>query len=115
MANWQRHIYLNPEWQQAKDGELTIQELAGVVAKRLRALKPFHEQDHDLNEKRDEIAEEFEYIAKTPSATASDFDNWMGELYDWGDTSLEQGWNGKKVCWIDTISARAPHTDEVPA
>jgi len=115
MANWQRHIYLNPEWQQAKDGEITIQALAAVLAKRLRALKPFGVRDEDLNEKRDEIAEEFEYIAKTPTATRDDFDNWMEELYDWGDTRLEQGWTGKKVCWVDTMSRqRCSTTEEQP-
>jgi hypothetical protein len=112
MANWQRHLYLNPEWQQAKDGSITIQALAAVIAKRLRALRPFGERDEDLNEKRDEIAEEFEYIAKTPDATRDDFDNWMCDLYDWGDTRLEQVWNGKKVCWVDTMS-RKPRSSEV--
>jgi hypothetical protein len=104
MANWQRSIKLNPEWQQAKDGEITIQQLAAVLAKRLRTLRPFGESDDDLNEKRDEIAEEFEYIAQTATATAEDFDNWMEELFDWGDTSLDQGWPRKKACWVDTIS-----------
>lgn len=104
MAKWQRHLRMQPEWGQAQEDELTIQELAGVVAKRLRALRPFAEEH--IEEKRDELAEEFEWIAKSPDADREDFDSWMEELYDWGDTRLDADWNGKKVCWIDAIGVR---------
>lgn len=103
MANWQRKVKLNPEWGRAKDGEVTINELAGVIAARLKALVPFG--DDDLDNERDEIVEELESLAADQSAAISDIDDIMDRLFDWGDSSLDDNWNGKKACWIDTISA----------
>lgn len=102
MANWQRHLRLQPEYGRAQDDELSICELAGVVAKRLRALRPLG--DESLDNERDEIAEEFESLAGDPNASTNDFDEAMHRLFDWGDTSLDESWNGKKACWVDTIS-----------
>lgn len=104
MSNWQRTIRLNPEWSQAKDGEITHKQLAAVIAKRLRALTPFKAELDDLNEELDELADEFEWLAERVDTNADDIDNAMHSLYNWGDQRLDGEWNGKKVCWIDTNS-----------
>lgn len=105
MANWQRTLNLLPEWKQAKEGKITVSQLAGVIAERLASLEPF-ENDSDgliLNEHHDEIVDEFNYLARDPDTEASDFDCVMEMLYNWADTPLDTSWNGKKVCWVKTI------------
>jgi hypothetical protein len=101
MANWQRTLDLLPEWSKALDDELAVQQLAAVVATRLRALTPF--SDEDIESKRIELAEEFEDLSKDESADGPEFDWLMNTLYDWGDTPLDPKFNGKKVCWIKTF------------
>lgn len=102
MAHWQRKIMLNPEWDQAYEGELTIAHLARSVAAKLKSLAPFNIDEFD--EERDELVEEFEALAGDAGATTPEFDDAMRRLFDWGDRSLDRNWNGKKVCWIDTMS-----------
>lgn len=102
MANWQRRLKLTPEWDQAQEGEISIQTLARVTAKRLRSLAPF--ENAELDEARDEIAEQFEAIADDADADTGDYDNVMADLYDWADTRLDgEGFGGKKVCWVETF------------
>lgn len=103
MANWVRKIKLNPWWDQAKDGTVSIQILADKIAAKLAALPVFVEDD--INFARDELVDQFKSIASDPFAGRDDFDSIMDELYDWGDTSLDGSqWMGRKVCWIDTMS-----------
>jgi hypothetical protein len=104
MADWQRKINMNPELTKWQDGEITVQELAVAMARKVRAIADFKDHD-DLNDERDELAAEFEGMADDPSLTTSDFDDVMQRLLDWGDTKLDNKWNGKKVCWIDSIAA----------
>lgn len=104
MARWQRTIRLNPEWDQAQTGEITVQKMAAAIVMRLRALKDFGGEDADLDDSRSEIADEFEAISEDPSASNDEFDYVMRSLYDWGDQSIDGEWSGKKACWIDTIT-----------
>lgn len=106
MAQWQRKILLNPEWDQAKDGKISNQLLALSIATKLRALKPFGGEDADLDDSREDIIADFEEMSRDETLTVSEFDNQMGALFDWGDQTIGgSGWNGKKACWIDTMSA----------
>jgi hypothetical protein len=107
MSNWQRHVYLNPEWEKAKDGEISHQELAAALAKKLRALRPFKSELDDLNDELAELVDEFEALAENSDTGADDIDSVMHSLYNWGDQRLDGDWNGKKVCWIDSITSRA--------
>lgn len=104
MANWQRKLVLNPEWEQAQEHEITIHELALSIAKKLRALRPFKSEFDDLNEEREDLAETFECLAEDTAATRANFNYEMDSLYSWGDQRLDGDWNGKKVCWIDTMT-----------
>lgn len=102
MADWQRTLRLNPEWQRAQDGDLSIQYLASTTARRLKSLSPFG--DDAIDDERDELVWQFEQIAADQDASTSDFDAVMGDLYDWADTRLDEKWAGKRVCWVDTIA-----------
>ena len=104
MADWQRKIYLNPEWDKAKEGEISRQALAASIAKKLRALEPFGNSLSDLNEMRDDIAADFESMSKEEYLSIIDFDAQMCALYDWGDERISPEWNGRKCCWIDSMS-----------
>ncbi len=102
MANWQRKLELQPEWEKVKNDEISIQEMSSVIAKRLKALKPL---PWDFAEdKRLELVEEFEWLAESSDVDRDDFDNWLNDLYDWGDIHIDGGvFNGRKVCWINTF------------
>jgi hypothetical protein len=99
MANWQRTLRLKDVWTRSDDDP--IQDLARTVAERLRALTPFG--DHDLDEERLDIAAAFEDLANDENTDEDDFDRVMSWLYDWADISLDGNWNGRKVCWVETI------------
>lgn len=101
MANWQRKLDLKDVWTSVDDGEKTIQELAGIVAARLKALAPF--ADEDIEEAKAEIVDNFEDLAEDEETDYPDFNYIMEDLYNWGDTRLDDGWPGKKVCWIETL------------
>lgn len=105
MANWQRKLRLQPEWGQRQDNEITAHQLAAAIARKLRALRPFH--DESIDDERDEIADEFDAFSRDAEADVDDFDDVMTRLYDWGDIRLDDNWNGKKVCWVDSIGALA--------
>ncbi len=102
MANWQRKVFLNPEWRQAKDGEINYQQLAASMVDKLKGIRPF--EDQHLNDCLDEIRGGFEFLAEDADTQAVDIDEFMQELYDWGDQRLDDKWPYKKVCWVDTIS-----------
>jgi hypothetical protein len=110
MAQWQRKLLLNPEWDQAQDHKISHHELALSIAAKLRALKPFKAELDNINEEREELAETFESLAEDPEATQGNFNYEMEALYSWGDQRLDGDWNGKKVCWIDHMT-----TVEAPA
>lgn len=103
MANWQRKLILNPEWNQAQEHEISTQELACSIATKLKSLAAVDDDDIDLE--REGLVEEFEGLANDADATQTDFNYVMQSLYDWGDQRMDGEWNGKKVCWIDTMSA----------
>jgi hypothetical protein len=102
VANWQRSIKLNPEWDQCGGGEITRQELAASIARKLSALHPLeHEQ---AEETRLELADSFEDMGRDADLSEAEFNGMMDDLYDWGDMALDASWNGKKVCWIDCMT-----------
>jgi hypothetical protein len=102
MANWQRTLILNPEWDQALSYEITPQALAASIASKLKNLRPFGLED--IEAERVELVEEFEYLSDSDETDFQEINDLMSQLYDWGDTPLDGHWNGKKVCFIDTIS-----------
>lgn len=111
MANWQRNLRLWPEWDQASEGEITVHELATVIAERLRGLKDFGGIHQSIDEDRIYLAEEFEDLSNDKDADTSDFDELMERLYDWADIQIGgKFFDAKKVCWIDRMPPRASLT-----
>lgn len=100
MAKWERKLDLAPEWQQAEDHEIAVQQLATVVAKRLEALQPFVGENESLEREKQVLVEEFQDLSEDEDADTDDFDILLTALYDWADTSLDDNWNGRKACWI---------------
>ena len=95
MADWQRTLMLKDVWE-TRDHH----KIAAAIADRLPKLRPF---DEYLDSTRDDIAEEFKSIAEDASSDACDFDEAMRQLYNWADTKLDDKWDGKKVCWVQTF------------
>ncbi len=101
MANWQRHLDLKLAWQQALNKDITIQQLAKITAKQLKALKPFN--DPNIEEEKDDLVEQFEMLADNLDADTDEFDYIMQDLYNWGDIKISGDFfDAKKVCWIKT-------------
>lgn len=115
MADWQRKLELKDEWPKTRNGELSVSQLADIVADRLEALEPFgdKELDRSLDYEREEIIEEFRALAE--DADVDDFDEVLERLYDWADTPMGGGRGvnipgvfsgilaGKKACWVATF------------
>lgn len=108
MPNWQRKIFLNPEWEQAKHDAITINALAASIAKKLAGVRDFSRdrlaEPDSLDDERDELVERFKDLAAEIDPDRDDLDWIMGDLYDWGDTRLDDKFPGKKCCWVDTMS-----------
>lgn len=97
MANWQRTLKMRDVW----DSE-DIRLIARTAADRLENLTPF-ESGSDVEETRLDLVADLRGLANDPGTTTRDFDSAWAGVYDWGDTSLDTNWNGKKVCWIQTF------------
>lgn len=102
MAQWQRKLDIKEAWQDAKNGRITYQSLCGTIAEKLKQIEPF-ESEESIEEERLELVDWFNDLSKTEVIKADDVDNAYGSLCDWGDTKLDDNWNGKRVCWIGTM------------
>ena len=99
MAQWQRKLRLSDVYSMGEDEE-RVPELAGIVANRLAAMKPFGIDDIDTE--RDEIVDMFKEV-ELGKLGFDEFNESMERLYDWADQKLDGDWNGKKVAWIETF------------
>jgi len=95
MAQWVHHLRIKDAWKQTQDGSMSIQELAKQIVTQLKA---FNIQN---DSKLDQIIEDFEFLDE--DADNDDFDYIMQNLYDWADIPLDNQWNGRKNCWIETL------------
>ena len=82
MGQWNYKLDVKEPWRQRQEGEITIQQLAATVAKRLVKVD-FH--DEDINFDRDDFVDELLGLSETLSATADDFDDVLARLYDFAD------------------------------
>lgn len=99
MANWQRTLDVKDVWDSG-DNRLIVR----TAASRLKNLVPFPESLWPTIEaRRLELVEELEDLSDDPETTTRDFDYVWSDLYDWADTSLDDKWNGMKVCWVKTF------------
>ena len=97
MSKWVNRLDLKDLWKAINAGNLTIQELAKAVAKRIRKMPCYKKYEDQL----DEIATSFEYCGES----VEEFDSYLSELYDWADTPLltPKGQMQRKICWVATF------------
>jgi hypothetical protein len=82
MAQWNYKLDVKEPWRQRQEGEITIQQLAATVAKRLVKVDF---RDEDINFDRDDFVDELLGLSEDTSATADDFDDVLARLYDFAD------------------------------
>lgn len=100
MANWQRKVDFSSYTQQYDNAELSVQEFAKIVAKKLQGLQKF--TDNRINLALDSIVQDFEDLAANDEYdfAEDDFNFLLNDLYTWGDMFVDGRLSGKKVCWI---------------
>ncbi len=103
MADWQRKINLSAAHRDFKAGLITVQQLAAVVHRKLTFVRPL--KIDSIDAELEDLIKRFSSLAEDESATIDDYDDALSALYDWGDISIDGKWNGKKVCWVNTMSA----------
>lgn len=98
MAKWRYKINTKEFWQKAKNDEITLQELAAEIARKMKVIIPVTEEGAE------EIREQFEDIAQDSDANDAWFDDVMAQLYDWGDVQVggKGFFDAEKRCWIST-------------
>jgi len=102
MAEWRHRLDIKVEWNQAMEGRITSQELARLIAKKLKALSCYKTEKY--GEELREIVSQYESFAGDPSGTTDEFDCIMEQLYNWGDIETKPGWPPYRLCWIGTIT-----------
>lgn len=102
MSDWQRKVDFSEATAKYDLDEISIQELAKIVHEKLKGLKKFN--DPDIDYQLEDLIEEFEMIAEDEEEDdyflKEEFNYILNRLYDWGDTSLDGKFGGKKVCWV---------------
>lgn len=97
MSNWTNTLNLKDLWEARKDSNITLQKMGKIIAKRIRKLRCYKDNDFEL----EEIAYSFEFIEED----VDEFDDVLEQLYDWADSPLPtpEGEMQKKLCWIKTF------------
>lgn len=97
MANWKYRVDLADLKDKYEDGEIDISELRDGVVERLEELKT-KIKDSYYKELLQEITDSF--ICEV--FDEKDFNNVMGDLFDWGDieTSPSKSTMKNRLCWI---------------
>ncbi|MFB6075508.1 MAG: hypothetical protein ABEK17_00020 [Candidatus Aenigmatarchaeota archaeon] len=102
MTEWLNEIDIKIPFQQAKNNEISLNELAKIILKKLSKLNV--EEDFQLTC----IKEDFESLAyDNEEVDAKDFDFFLNQLYDWADQIVEYNpkspTHHRKMCWIKTF------------
>jgi len=101
MADWQTKIDFSKQKNKFQSGEIELKELVKAVIDEINRVLPSVEKiNSDLaSDLECEILPMFEELAEF-EIDVDDFDNALEYLYDWADTSLDDKFGGKKMCWI---------------
>lgn len=118
MANWQFKLDFKDF---LEDEDIALFDMSAKVVERIKALvleireraggikhfkthRSFYTILNDMADKlEDEILPMFEELVETESEDVKEFDNALYFLYEWADTSLDNEWGGKKMCWVSTV------------
>ena len=106
MANWQLKLDIAEFYHKYPD-ELSLQEVAKKVSNAMKELEPtvklrFRNMQSDF----ENIIDSFDELSNDEQAEVNQFDSIMDDLYDWGDTALDNDFAGKKLCWINTFGGK---------
>lgn len=102
MANWLFKIHVADVFQKAKAGDAAPQDVANAIVRELERIAPFVMLHDNLDESElDDLIEDFRELAAEPILRVSDFDLALEQLFDWGDTCLDDEWPTKKMCWVN--------------
>jgi uncharacterized protein Yka (UPF0111/DUF47 family) len=101
MADWQTKIDFSREKRDFQDGEIELKELIRSVINEINRVLPSVEKiNSDMaSDLECEVLPMFEELEEY-ECDVDDFDNALEYLYDWADTSLDNKFGGKKMCWI---------------
>lgn len=103
MAQWQMKLKVKDFYHEYPDS-LTIQDVAQKMSERIDEKLPFVKSHFpDYLDDLEEIYMQFRDLSEDPEADGDMFDWIMEDLYNWADTSLDGEWNGKKLCWVETM------------
>jgi hypothetical protein len=98
MPVWKYELNLVDLAQAVQDEEITPIEYAKGIAGRLKdLLKTVTEKEFI-----EDIENFIDVFENFNSDDEDDFDCEMNDLYNWADQSLDNKWNGNKLCWIKT-------------
>ncbi len=108
MSDWQHRIELKDLHDKYQNREITILTLAREILSRIKLLQEEIEKKADPTEllyleKLLEIEDLFEELSLDTNADIEDYDFILNKFYDWADTKLDDLWNGKTMCWINTL------------
>ena len=84
MANWQRKIDIKDSWKKAENKEITFQDLAKIIYKKLSKIEKFGIEE--IDDELEELIWEFKSVITDQYLDEEYFDDLMKRLYDWGDT-----------------------------
>ena len=84
MPRWNHTINLNPEWKQAKDGEISISTLIDAIIARFKHL-PSSLQEEVQSNLDDLKSLQEEAFDLQDDVDANEFDEIWREIYDWAD------------------------------
>lgn len=110
MANWVRKLDLSDLFEKSTengyygDDALSIPEIAEQTSERLKRIKYTKSDSSDferMNERIEEIAGWFEDVCNDGEGCEG-YNSVLAELYDFGDTPLDNNFGGKKALWIAT-------------
>ena len=107
MADWQYKLDLSESRKQYdEDGDMKA--MCNAHAEKIKELVARLRKDHrsivseDLaDELENDVLPRFEEIAEN-GGDVEDYDGSLEVLYDWADTSLDDDFFGKKLCWVET-------------
>jgi hypothetical protein len=98
MTDWRFKIDVAESFQKAKTGEVSRQQLAAEIVAQLKPIaKAMGSSDAGLQD----IIDEFEWLAGAKEVEVDAFDSALEELFDWGDTPLNDSWPRRRMCWIN--------------
>jgi hypothetical protein len=96
MANWQHRLKLKDISEAYDRKEIDSKEAGKKTSERIKQLAEHLIPAYaSYKEEFLEIAYQFESVEDQ-----DDYNNCLEQLYDLGDTKLDNEWPGKKLCWI---------------